>query len=742
MGPQLELSPWIAFGPFEFNASSGDLRKYGNRIRLQGQPLQILGVLTARPGQVISRDELQRQLWDVTALGDFEQGLNAAVNKLRQALGDSADQPRYVETLAGRGYRFIAPIHRGSGKAVVEMGAPPLTRTETARPKRAARWAPWSMAVALAGAAMGSYWLGFQSKRPGESPRVVRLPVAPPAGFALEGAASRQALALSPDGGRLAFTAVDEGGAQSVFIRDFSFLEPRLIPETKGAHTLFWAPDGDSLFVTVKGQLRRAPLAGDAQVVLGEAPSFLISGASLGPGKVMLCTNHGSYIGSSSGGNPEPTRDSYSWPQLLPDGEHILYVDWDERARRYRARARRLAGGGSVRELLESDSRVLYTGSTVAPGRGYLLHMRGGNLLAQPFDPQSLRVTGEAMAVASKVYSFFPTGAAEFSASAKGAIAYQRYASRSQLVWVDRQGRRVEAIGPADINVKSGRLSPDGQRLAAAIYDVERGAQDLWVFETKTGAGRRLTSMPGMRDAAVWSPDSRRLAYMEGSGGRPPRIAIRGLGEKDAEVVTASGGFQLPTDWSSDGRFIVFSNTGMPRFANETQGDVWAVDLARDRKLVPLLNTLFHEANAAFSPDAKWLAFTSNESGQPELYVQAFEASGTPRVTGERLLVSRSGALAVRWRRDGSELFYLGFDGRVYAVPVALSRSPKFGPARPLFAISTEARAAIHSISGFDASGDGQRFVVPAVAPSLEGPSLVVIQNWEAGLPGSSGSAR
>jgi Tol biopolymer transport system component len=147
-----------------------------------------------------------------------------------------------------------------------------------------------------------------------------------------------------------------------------------------------------------------------------------------------------------------------------------------------------------------------------------------------------------------------------------------------------------------------------------------------------------------------------------------------------------------------------------------------------------VLNTPFHEANPAFSPDGKWLAFTSNESGRPEVYVQAFRSGDAPGVVGERYLVSSAGAQAVRWRRDGKELFYLGFDGRVQAVPVSLSPKPDFGAATALFTISTEARAAIHSVLGFDVSADGQRFVIPVVS-SLKAPSIVVVQNWEASLP-------
>jgi Tol biopolymer transport system component len=282
--------------------------------------------------------------------------------------------------------------------------------------------------------------------------------------------------------------------------------------------------------------------------------------------------------------------------------------------------------------------------------------------------------------------------------------------------------------------VKSARLSPDGQRLAAAVYDVERGEQDLWIFDVNTNSGRRLASDPSLRDAPVWSPDSRMLAFLSQPDGDPPRVHVRGLGAKGPEEEMPAADFQMPTDWSPDGRFVAFVNTGFPRTANEAQGDVWLLDMIRGRKPVPLLNTKFHEANPAFSPDGKWLAFTSDESGRPELYVQAFISGDAPRTIGQRHSVSRAGAQAVRWRRDGKELFYLDFDGRVQAVSVRLSPTPKFGPATPLFTISTEARAAIHSVLGFDVSLDGKRFVI---VRSLDTPSLVVTQNWEALLPPS-----
>src|SRR5260370_24932209 len=524
----------------------------------------------------------------------------------------------------------------------------------------------------------GSYWLARHPKELVDPPKLTKLAVLPPDGFALEGAASGQSVALSPDGARLAFTAMDSSGAFSVFLRDFNSLEPRLVPGSEGAHTLFWPPDGRSLYLTVKGQLWRTPLEGDAHVLLAESPSFMTSGAWLSPKRILLAGFKASYLVSPSGGPLERLKEIYLWPQMLPDGDHVLSVRWDARAGRHRAHVLRLSDFSATKDLIETDSRVLYSPSMVTPGTAYLMYVRAGNLLAHRFDPRSLRVTGEAMRVATGVYSFAKTGAADFSVSNNGAIGYRSYVSRWQLEGVDREGDELATSGPSNINVKSARLSPDGQRLATAIYDIERGEQDLWVFDVKTNSGRRLTSDPALRDAPVWSPDSRTLAFMNQADGNPPKVHVRGLGEKDPEEAMPAADFQLPTDWSPDGRFVAFVNIGLPRSANETQGDVSVFDLARGRKPVPLLNTRFHEANPAFSPDGKWLAFTSNESARAELYVQAFRSGDAPSVIGERHLVSSAGAQAVRWRRDGKELFYLGFDGRVQAVPVRLSPQPDF----------------------------------------------------------------
>src|SRR5258707_10590980 len=186
MVSQPNPSSKVVFGPFEYDDRAGDLRRYGTPIRLHGKPLQILSLLVNQPGQIITRDELQRHLWEGTTFVDFEQGLNSAVNKLRQTLGDSADQPRYVETLPGRGYRFIAPIQRASTNAVLEMVAPAPLRIEP-KPMRPPKLRlPFAAGVALAVMAGGGYWLASHPKEPIDPPKLTKLAVMPPDGFALE----------------------------------------------------------------------------------------------------------------------------------------------------------------------------------------------------------------------------------------------------------------------------------------------------------------------------------------------------------------------------------------------------------------------------------------------------------------------------------------------------------------------------------------------------------------------------
>lgn len=335
--------------------------------------------------------------------------------------------------------------------------------------------------------------------------------------------------------------------------------------------------------------------------------------------------------------------------------------------------------------------------------------------------------------MARGVCAFLPSAAADFAVSSSGVLVYQQCVPRSQLAWVDRQGRQLSTASPAGLALKAARLSPDGRWLGTSVYDVERGVTNVWLFGVDGRGGRRLISGPGLTHSPIWSPDSKRIVFARAFE-TTPKLFLGSVDGNGLEEALPRADFQMPTDWSPDGRFVLYNNTGLTLVASAQQGDVWAVDLHRERRLVPLVRTPFHEANGVFSPDGKWLAFTSNESGRTEVYLQRLETSDSLRVTGERHLVSRHGAQCLRWRPDGKELYYLGSDGRVYAVPLRLGPVVALGPPSALFTISTEARAAVHAVLGFDVSADGSRFVIPVVS-SLEKPSLVVMQNWESALP-------
>ena len=535
----------------------------------------------------------------------------------------------------------------------------------------------------------------------------------------MEAGSSRQTFALSPDGARLAFTAMDASGVFQTFIRDLDADRVPAAAEQPVVRTpCFWAPDGRSLFQTVKGSLRRTALEGDSYQVLCDTPALMLMGALLAPNLLVSATLDELHRRRCPGGTPQATKEWYPWLQVLPDGKHILYTVFDSQVRHTTAPGSpRLGEPDTAKDLLETDSRTLYAPSVLKPETGYLLYVRAGNILAHPFDPRSLRVQGEPFAVVSGTYSFFPTGAADFSVSNNGLLAYRRYLSRSQLAWVTRRGEVVSTIGPANVNLKQARLSPDGKKIATAIFDVNRGVSDMWIIDAETGAARRAIVGRGFVGNPVWFPDSGRLAFNRAYDG-PPKLFVRGLGEQDVDEALPEGYFQVPNDWSPDGRFLAFTNTGFAQIENELEGDVWLIDMARNRKVIHLISTPFHEANPAFSPDGRWLAYTSDESGQAEVYVQAFEARESPRLAGERHLLSRHGAISLRWRRDGKELFYLAWDGRLYAVPITLFPKLKIGEPAPLFTIGTEARAAIHSLGGFDVSADGQRLLVPIVTSS------------------------
>ncbi len=717
-------SPAMAcFGPYRLDLASGVLEKHGVRVRLARQPSQVLTILVQRAGDVVTRDELHEKLWGTETFVDFEHGLNAAVNKLRQALDDSPEKPRYVETLSGRGYRFLAAVDSGISTPV------PLKQEASANTKEVAR--PSRHAVILL-AMVGGLGLGvlgmavLMGSRHKPSPvqtRAVRFVVSAPEGFAFEPSAFRQAFALSPDGSRLAFTALGEDGRFRMWLRNLAELEAHEVPIARGLHTLFWSPDGTSLYFGVGRSLRRMGANDEvSSEVISDLPRRVPGiGAWLPPDKLLLSDRQATSLMPASGGRATPVDKPYLWPQVLPDGKHILYLAYDIRLGRFRLRVSTFGQSQPPIEILETDSRVTYVGSKRTENGGYLVYVRAGSLLAQAFDVTRLRLTGDPISLAGGVHFFPPTGAADFAVSESGDLVYQSLAKNSRILWLDRSGRELTEVGAGEISVKCVRASPDGRKVAAVIYSVEKGSSEIWVFDAVSKVNRLVIAGPGLVDTPVWSADSSRLLYVRAVGSGPT-LFTRGLGESDREQALASAPFQLATDWSRDGRFALYNTE------NVTDGDLGAVDL-ESRKATPILSTPAHETGAVFSPDGQWVAFISDASGESEAYVQGFRAGDPPSLSGDRTRISRRGAQSIRWRGDGKELIYLGPDGMFYGVSITLPQL-RIGAPVSLFRMSVASMAVLPTVFGFDVSADGSRLLVSTVREP-HGPNLVVIRDWE-----------
>lgn len=729
--PPTEQSGIISFGSFRFDPDTGSLEKHGVRVRLPRQPARILTFLAHRAGTVVTREELRDQVWPSDTFVDFEHGLNAAINKLRQALGDSAEKPRFIETLPGQGYRFVAAVRtEPPERATREAPAPaPVQTPLPAQMLNSARKGlSWPVLITSSGVAVLLVTATWMIALRGASP--VRLlcaafTIPAPEGFAFQPAGVRQAFAISPDGSHLAFTAMGDDGQYRLWIRDLANLEPREVAAARGAYTVFWSPGGDALYFSVDRSLRRVNSGAESSYqIISDLPRRVPPlGSWIGPGRILLSYRQLTVVVPASGGRATRLDETYLWPQALPGGKHLLYLTYDKRIERFRLRVGMIGEPQGTKDILETDSRVSWVASTETSGTGYLIYVRAGSLLAQPFDAERLRLTGDAVPLAGNMHVFQPTAAADFSVSNNGVLVYQPLRNNSRVVWLDRSGREVRQVGPDNLSVVYVRASPDGRKIAASVHNPEKGASEIWVYDTQSNVNRVLVPGPGINDKPVWSADGTRLLYSRGLGGGP-KLYIRGLAEQDREEQLPGADLQLPTDWSRDGRFVLFQTD------NITDGDVGVVDL-KTRKLTWILQSPANETSPVFSPDGSRIAFVSNDSGRPEAYVQAFAAGESPRLTGEPLRIStEEGAQLIRWRRDGREICYLGTDGVVYSVPIAGGPQFRAGAPAALFRVPVASRAVLSTAFGFDVSADGSRFLLPTVRGPLSS-YLVVVQGWE-----------
>jgi eukaryotic-like serine/threonine-protein kinase len=593
------------------------------------------------------------------------------------------------------------------------LPAPVVTR------RRSRERLAWIIAAALA-AAVATLGV-LQLRKPRSAPAVVRSTVLPPekAAFTFVGQGGGP-VAVSPDGRQLAFVAAEPGGRRQLWIRPLELLLARSLPATDGAAYPFWSPDGRSVGFFADGKLKRIDVGGGPPLSICDAPDP--RGGSWNRDGVILFEpqfREPIHRVSATGGTPVPVtgfdasrrETTHRWPFFLPDGRRFLFFS------------------GSHSTSADSELDAIFVGSldgekpkllvdarsNAAYAAGRLLFVRHKTLLAQRFDPKSLRLAGDAFPIAENVQDDPGFFNAVFSVSQQGTLAYQEAGGTiglSEVTWVDRTGKKIDVLDdPADFY--DPRISPDGRRVAVVVGD----PGDIWIYDVVRHTRTRMTFAGGSDNAPTWSPDGTRVAFSSQRSGNGDLYARAAAGTGSDELLASSKTFKVANSWSPDGRYLAFAaSAGAPG----SKADLWLLSLS-NRKASPLVRTESDEVAGAFSPDGRWLAYASDESGRFEIYVM----KPLPEPEG-KWQVSTAGGVEPRWRRDGKELFYVGPDGRVMAVEVGTGADFEVGKPQALFGTS------LKNASGarYDVAPDGQRFLLNRPIGDESSPPITLVQNW------------
>ncbi|HEU5182014.1 MAG TPA: protein kinase [Candidatus Polarisedimenticolia bacterium] len=536
-----------------------------------------------------------------------------------------------------------------------------------------------------------------------------------------------RAVALSPDGTRLAFVARDPTGRNLLWIRPLDSPEAQALPGTDSPSYPFWSPDGKNLGFFADGKLKRVDAAGGPPQTLCDAP--LNRGGSWNQDGVILFSpvvDAGLFKVSASGGVPaqvtrlDPARgeSSHRWPFFLPDGKHFLYLVASFAGPREKT-------GIYVRSLDSNEEKFLVsTNSSLAYAPpGYLLFLRDRTLMAQPFDADRLLVTGDPFPMADRIQYFPQNYSSMFTVSQNGILAYQpRLApGSSQLFWFDRSGKQIGSVGaPADH--ANPRISPDGKKIALDIMDPQTGNMDVWLYESSGGIATRFTSHAAIDAGPIWSPDGRNIALFSLRRNHPDIYLKPASGAVEEALLLESEGSKYPQDWSPDGRFILYQVV-------TAQSNIQLAVLPMDgeKKPYPLIQSTYGVRQGQFSPDGRYVAYASNESGKWEIVVAPFPGPGG------NWQVSTGGGTEPRWRRDGKELFYLAPDAKLMSVRIKEGPGFDAEPPLPLFSIRRREPISSGDSFSYDVSADGQRFLVNTDLRESDSTTLTLLLNWTEG---------
>jgi len=529
--------------------------------------------------------------------------------------------------------------------------------------------------------------------------------------------------AISPDGFHLAFVASDATGKASLWVRPLDSPIAQPLSGTEDAIYPFWSPDSRFIGFFASGKLKKIELSGGTVQTLCNA-AIPRGGSWSSTGVIVFgpTPNEPLYQVSETGGPAsaltklEPSRQeaSHRWPFFLPDGRHFLYS---------------VLGGPQSQGIWittldgKDTRRLLNISSSIAmyAAPGYLLFRHEATLMGQVFDLNKLQLSGDAFPVAEQVGFDLSTFQTYFSVSQTGILVFSAATGgKTQLTWIDRTGKELGLVGPPANYIRPS-LSPDGKRVAVDGSD-SQGNRDVWLLDLASGNSTRFTFDPAQDLFPVWSPDGSRIVYGSDRGGPRNLYQRSAKGAGKEELLLKSDFNAYPVDWSHDGRYIAYVINDP-----KTKIDVWVLPVSGDQKAFPFANTEASERGARFSPDGKWLAYVSDESGVPEIYVETFPSSGG------KWQVSTSGGYHIAWRQDGKELFYVAADRKMMAVDIkGEGASFEAGPPKPLFELRVPNYTG--SQAQFAVTPDGQKFLIANTHGENKSEPITVALNWTANL--------
>jgi len=577
------------------------------------------------------------------------------------------------------------------------------------------RWqrASWLLAAAffLSTVAGGVAWWQASNRRP------------PPMYFHTSVPFPANDLALSPDGRMLAMVAYSEQANNYVlWTYEVGGQRTSSVGGTQGASFPFWSPDGKFIGFFADGKLKKVEVSGGKVQVLCDAPNG--RGGAWNRDGVIVFTPDG--VGglsrvSSLGGSPvEMTKPdtsrfewSHRWPVFLPDGKHFLYL-----AANFSGH---LENNAIFLGSLDSQERRLLVSTSANAAYsepGYLVYLRDRTLVAQPFDRRRYVLSGEPHTLSDEVLYFPTVDRAVFSVSSAEVLVTQtgKGASLSQLMWFDRSGKLAGTVGMPG-SYDNVRLSPDGHRVATDQTDPDGRKVDIWIHEPARGTARRLTFDPALDQTPVWSPDGKQILFSSNRTASIQLILRNADGAGPEEQVAdpgASGSVVVNVwDWSRDGKYVLFKK------GNE----LWYLSWPQ-RVTKPLLQAKWTLRNAQFSPDGRWMAYASNETGNMEIYVSPFSSGNG------KWQISSGGGQEPRWRQDGKELFYVSAEGKMMAVAVTTGASFESGSPVALFQTHRRQPVSSQDVFSYDVSGDGQRFLIATKVDEANAAPLSILLNW------------